>query len=665
MTIRTLCFLFFATSCGSFAAAVPAGPVVSDPQEAAQEAVEPPTPDVGIVTVSGRVLDPDGHPLSGARVWLQRTFAASLVNEQLHREYRDGSSIDWNEWFAVTTTDSEGEFRFDVHSAKWNVVHHPYVTQIAATSDGVGFGLAAMPAVFDRMEQPKLTIQTAVDQPIEGRIVSSDGQPAAQTVVQLMHVRAIGKPSADDYIADVIAGGTQYSNFDPRSTRVPGLAEIDLDAESGNSHVLTDDDGRFVLNGIGADRIVTLKVRGPMIPAEWFWVVTRLPPDGGPVAQTGGVLRLKIPNSEVRRPALAAAGFGDFGPSELPDRDQYYSRFTHKGEPARILRGIVRDRKTKEPVAGVRLHGVGIPATSGADGRYEISGCSKTDRYDVRLTTTSGKYLNVTIAVPDSPGIGILDRDFLLPKAITARGRVTDRDTGEPFEGTVEYNPLFPNEYLERLHLRLGADSDAIPRSSVPIAEDGSWELQVLPGPGILIVRVRNYYLPNSWRAMQETYTSARVDLNRLREVTGDADLGNHVSTEDIFYIDSGRGRGAFGMGASGCNSLAIIRPPVELMFDSQGVFTQDMVVVRGRDIQGIVLDPEGRPITGVFATGLSSLNPAVNHRLADERFTVRCASPDVPRRLQFIHHARNLRAEVEVEPNFQGQLTVHLKPAE
>jgi hypothetical protein len=129
------------------------------------------------------------------------------------------------------------------------------------------------------------------------------------------------------------------------------------------------------------------------------------------------------------------------------------------------------------------------------------------------------------------------------------------------------------------------------------------------------------------------------------------------VNTEDIIHLDSGRG--FFGTSRAGSIAMAFIRPE-----DRDTSLTQNLQVVRGRDVQGIVLDPDGKPISQVMVRGLSP-DPVLNIFLSDEKFTANCVSPDEPRRLVFRHRERHLEADVQIPKGYAGVLTVRLKQAQ
>jgi hypothetical protein len=286
-----------------------------------------------------------------------------------------------------------------------------------------------------------------------------------------------------------------------------------------------------------------------------------------------------------------------------------------------------------------------------------MTACPKQAVYQILVNCSSGRYLNMSMPLEDTPGITPIEFNIDLPKGITARGRVTERETGKPVSGIVEYNPLYPNPFLDRFGLNRGSTHGVIPRSSSLIADDGTYELQVLPGPGVIVVRAKGYYTDRIPWPRHDVYAVPRIDLQRLKEVLGGVPSPGIVNTEDIIHLDSGRG--FFGTSRAGSIAMAFIRPE-----DRDTSLTQNLQVVRGRDVQGIVLDPDGKPISQVMVRGLSP-DPVLNIFLSDEKFTANCVSPDEPRRLVFRHRERHLEADVQIPKGYAGVLTVRLKQAQ
>src|SRR5262245_23412179 len=53
--------------------------------------------DSNLVTISGRVTDPNGKPAGNARIWVQRNFAGALTDEKLRKEEKTALELGWNE----------------------------------------------------------------------------------------------------------------------------------------------------------------------------------------------------------------------------------------------------------------------------------------------------------------------------------------------------------------------------------------------------------------------------------------------------------------------------------------------------------------------------------------------------------------------------------------
>ncbi|HUE14180.1 MAG TPA: carboxypeptidase-like regulatory domain-containing protein [Planctomycetaceae bacterium] len=471
------------------------------------------------------------------------------------------------------------------------------------------------------------------------------------------------KPPLDEYIR-AIRAGQKYSPGPGEPIPVPGQPQVGVvDPHGRQPNALTDRDGRFTVRGVGAERIIRMMVWGPAIDLCTIDVATRPAPDGKSQSDAGNAFHLAGPPDKSAGFgggfAAARAGFGKW--RHEPDLSHYYARFTHVSHPVRVLRGVIRDRDNKRPLTGARIRANTYPATTDVEGRFEIANCPKRDRYAIEVTTTSGQYLNITLPVPDTPGIGPLEFDVDLPKGITARGRVIDQQTGEPIEGSVEYEALFPNPYLDRYGLNRNSGIGLIPRSSGRVGKDGRYELQVLPGPGVILFRDKDFYTAQWPR--HEIYASPTIDMKRLNEVLGGAAgsgavnngaTNGAVNNEEQLCI---AGESGFWiLGRHGHKALELIRPQEGTAF-----ITQDLKLVRGHDLQGILLDPDGKPAREVWASGLL-IEPIRLWHIDNGKFTVNCVPPDESRFVLF--RGNNLATALEIPKGATGPLTVRLGPS-
>ena len=94
--------------------------------------------------------------------------------------------------------------------------------------------------------------------------------------------------------------------------------------------------------------------------------------------------------------------------------------------------------------------------------------------------------------VPDSPGLDPVTVDFELKRGVWIEGKITDKVTGKPLQGNVEYFALDSNPNLRDYP---GFDGTIRPCSGVATKEDGSYRVVGLPGPGLVgrVLRTDHY----------------------------------------------------------------------------------------------------------------------------------------------------------------------------
>jgi hypothetical protein len=389
--------------------------------------------------------------------------------------------------------------------------------------------------------------------------------------------------------------------------------------------VVADADGRFEITGIGAERACAMLVAGPGIDDAQITVMTRGTEPVKPYVRGG------IYGTPVARP---------------PEYPLYGATFEHVGSPARTVRGVVRNRHTGQPVRGVSVRcsfkrGDSVQETD-EQGRFEFSGVPRLPRYYVHVRPRVPYFAN-QVRIEDTPGIEPIEVTVDLARGMVAAGRVTDGETGEPVQGTVEYNALYPNEHVDRL----GHDV-ARPCSSAEVGPDGSYALAVLPGPGVLAFRV-------SHELGDRQYMSALVDTEDLQKLLGDVKIrGPH---DDFLQTAVGGTRRSV-MGQRGYQCLELISPDTQ-----SAVLTVDLACQRGRSLTGSVVGPDGKPIQGATVTGLDAPNVFRETTLHTDQFTVRGLNPGRTRSLMFYHAERQVGTGFELAGDRQGPLVVRLQP--
>src|SRR5205823_4421551 len=96
--------------------------------------------------------------------------------------------------------------------------------------------------------------------------------------------------------------------------------------------------------------------------------------------------------------------------------------------------------------------------------------------------------------VPGSPGLDPVTVDFELKRGVWIEGKITDKVTGKPVRGAVEYFSLYSNP---NLHDYPGFTGTFLIDLSVGVGtkEDGSYRVVGLPGPGLIGVYYIGHYL--------------------------------------------------------------------------------------------------------------------------------------------------------------------------
>jgi RNA polymerase sigma factor (sigma-70 family) len=213
------------------AAAQPKQPVVQDiARPPAQPRPAPILEEKGeTVTINGRVLGPDGKPVTGAEVYVGWFYGYALpwfppTVKPLRPKESATSGPDGR--FRLTFTQAEG------FAAISNGFQKPWRrTQIVVAARGYGPGSLWLESVKGELT-PWLV---ADDVPIRGRVLDLQGRPVPGARVRLAY----------------LTFGRDYLSVDAWA----GLPEF----------VTTDRDGHFVLTGVGRDRVAHLHVEGPTI----------------------------------------------------------------------------------------------------------------------------------------------------------------------------------------------------------------------------------------------------------------------------------------------------------------------------------------------------------------------------------------------------------------
>jgi RNA polymerase sigma factor (sigma-70 family) len=560
------------------------------------------------IEITGRVLDPKGKPFGGAKLYVGysvRTWA-TIGGLRIAQDF----DFQPKSYPLRATSGPDGRFRFVFARSELDARtlddSLPAVVAVAA-----GYGPDWMEITASN-QGAELSLALVEDLPLDGRILDQNRQPVAWAKVLVREVDADSEEGMTRYLRGNV------DSWYPRRWRGPFPEQP--------PSATTNADGRFRIVGLGRDRVASLAVDGPAIRHTVLTAVTRPSPP--------------LPNNWRANGAT----------------------FENVALPAQRIRGVVRDQATVRPFAGVRVCALPTdpPTFTDEKGRFEIPWCPKNSQgqgyYMVMAEPQTGQpYFAAKISVPDRPGFDPLTADLDLTSGIPLSGRVMDQATGKPPRAAVvEYYPLFPNAHCAKLmHCSARAASSAL------IQPDGSYSLAVLPGPGVVCVAAspRNSYavarvddkeLANFFRDRPEAWSPDRAGTWSLDKVTA-------LARSQQLLFATGEGPPGI-LSVSKHNALSLINPDERADF-----LTLDLPLQPARTLQGTVVGPDGKPLTGVEVMGLTALPDG--EKLESASFTVRGLNPRRSRDLVFHHREKSLGKVLTIRGDETEPLSVQLDP--
>jgi hypothetical protein len=412
------------------------------------------------VEVGGRVLDPDGRPLAGAKVSFFRPDDAHPGEEPRPIVAGDRD--------VRATSGPDGRFRFLVAAADFAGIEAAYpLTQptLSAVAEGYGPGWAACRSPAWASD---VTLKLAKDDiPIDGRVLGLEGRPVAGATVRILGVlgtlnddlgpvvKALGAPQSPLLLFSRILDGS-----------VSGLPES----------VRSGPDGRFRVTGMGRGRAVSLRIEGPTIATQ----------------ELVAVLANPRPLEDARRAVKTPE------PGVIFSANPTFEVITGPTQP---IVGVVRDKDTGQPLGGVvvkswKLAQVAYTAndfvrtTTDAQGRYRLVGMPKGPGHSIIAVPADDQpYLASVVAVGTAPGVEPVTAEIALKRVALIRGRVTGGPEGRPVRARVQYFAERSNPHMNDAPGLGGACQ------WIPTRPDGSFAVPALPGGGLLAVRAGDSFL--------------------------------------------------------------------------------------------------------------------------------------------------------------------------
>ncbi|QJW99923.1 sigma-70 family RNA polymerase sigma factor [Frigoriglobus tundricola] len=582
------------------------GPLTARPRKPAEKVTqpqaevkaEPPKPDAQERTIRGKVVDPNGKPAAGAEVFLFR--------DEHDRPERLG------------VTGADGTFAF-------RTSRDGLGASVGARAEGAGVG-------FVRLDRPSsieaVELRLVADEAIRGRVIDTEGKPVAGARVTPLFILWSPGQSADWFL-------NPWKTRDPRHPFPAPREQLRLPPRGSFLATTTDADGRFVVTGTGAERVVALRVSGTGIAATDLYVITRPQFDPAPYNEAAAKNIRPDERDRVFVPPL-------HGPS-----------VSLVVEPEKVIRGTVTaagsDGKPARPRGGatVTLTGplVGLirqSARTDAEGRYEIRGARKATGYVLEVAgDPDAGLLPSRLALVDPPGQTPLTANVTLVPGVVITGRVVDKGTGRPVAGWVATAPMVDNQLATNRPEYAAATWDATRSYTKP---DGTFRVVAVPGPVLLMGGVDG---------RKERNLPAGI---RYKPAVADPKYARYFNARDGFTEFYNPGSSRSPLQGNYCKVFELKEGAAAVKND---------VVLEPADAPRLIAvrDPNGNPVKGVLVSGVGPVSSGAVFVESDT-----CAAYHLERRVDrlmvFYEPTKKLYGSLTLNGDGKEPVTVTVAPA-
>ena len=411
--------------------------------------------------IEGVVLLPDGKPAADAPVVLSHI-----------------------EVYGQTRTSADGTFRLSVDRqqilaksgrAAWRAVG------LASYVEGLGIGFRNLRDV--KAGEP-ITIQLVEDVPIRGRVLDQQGRAVAGAELEVIMLHDL-QGGVDAFLAarrDSPFRVRHHLSHSKATSTARVFSALGGDTELRPQAVLSDDQGRFELAGLGGERVVFAEIRHPDLMSQWIFVVTRKDLEArwkpGPLSE------------QSRR-------YQNLG---WPMPIVYGAEFRHLGAPGLSVTGTLVAADSGEPVPGMSVAGnVGLGARalakSDVAGKFVLHGLKPEGKLQISVHNPgSMPWLNGSRTIRVTADMRPMKVQLKLDRGVKVSGRVLD-EAGQPVPGTVGYLGARNNAHLKKLSNNFNT------RYVIPTKQDGGYLLVVPPGYGVLTFVARDRRMYDTARA--------------------------------------------------------------------------------------------------------------------------------------------------------------------
>jgi protocatechuate 3,4-dioxygenase beta subunit len=384
------------------------------------------------MTVTGRVLDPQGKPVPHAAVMV-------LARSKLSDRRLPFSAFDTTTAFE-RRCDGSGSFRIEL--PRTSSARHHALTAVAL-APGYGLGWAELDP---DAESPTADVALRPEQIIRGRLFDLKGHPAGGVRIAVRGASYVAR-------GELVSIARYDANERPW-----------LDSPAWPAAAISDDDGRFTLRGLGRGPNYSLSLDDP----RFIPYIGSIRTDDG--AAIPGRLSRYVGGIRVEP-----------GPDPKP--------ITIAIQPARSLTGRVTDADTGRPVPHTLVGTLGmLRSEADGDGRFRVAARgagARGDRFLIRAASPDGAPYLVAEKEGEWPK-GALEQsvDLALTRGVVVRGKVVEESTGRPVAGAIVR--IAPYRSPQQI-----AGGSCVPAATGP---DGTYRVAAPPGPGYLVVQASDEY---------------------------------------------------------------------------------------------------------------------------------------------------------------------------
>lgn len=557
------------------------------------------------IVFTGQVLDPQGKPITGAKL-----FALKVPKDPPRNEL----DIEVPE---RGVTGADGRFRIELprSDVRTDLPFRGKELPLLAVASGYGLGWVGMPTDKAAGE---LAIHLVKDEPIRGRVLTTEGKPIAGVEIQVLSIGDLGKDGVDGFLNAWKAGNGNWQGIiNERAKMLPLLNRVLKAATS-------DSEGRFQISGVGAHWLAMLLLKGPSIGVNNLFVLTQAGLDAAPINTAAA----NVP-ATMRGPAHPPLLYGP--------------TFNFIATSGRVIEGVVREAGTGKPIPGITVStaselGGAIRATSDAQGRYRLGGLKKDKQYLLfTLLDDKSTWLRGGASVDDKEGLEPLNANIDLAHGVVVHGRVIDKQTGKGVQAGIRFVALPNNKYFGKP----GYDSHRYEKLMESTDSEGRFRLVGLPGKILIMAQVQG-----------KPDANGNV-LKPYRQAVADADYKSLFRDEGGLTISTAD---------NGVESLGIENACKVLDLKQGEPATTELFVDPGVTAKIEIQDSGGKPLAGSWVSGVTESWP-VAFLFPTSRVTIYALNPDKARDLAIFNSDKKLGGIFPIRGNEQQPLIVKLGP--